>query len=30
MFESVEEGVAQTVRENAGLYEVQPAKTRLK
>jgi site-specific DNA-methyltransferase (adenine-specific) len=28
-FESVEEGVAQTVRENAGLYEVQPAKMRL-
>jgi len=29
MFESVDDGVAQTVRENAGLYEVQPAKTRL-
>jgi len=28
-FESVDDGVAQTVRENAGLYEVQPAKTRL-
>jgi site-specific DNA-methyltransferase (adenine-specific) len=29
MFESVDDQVAQTVRENAGLYEVQPAKTRL-
>jgi site-specific DNA-methyltransferase (adenine-specific) len=29
MFESVDDGVAQTVRENAGLYDVQPAKTRL-
>lgn len=29
MFESVDDGVAQTVRENTGLYEVQPAKTRL-
>jgi site-specific DNA-methyltransferase (adenine-specific) len=29
IFESVDDGVAQTVRENAGLYEVQPAKTRL-
>jgi len=29
MFESVDNGVAQTVRVNAGLYEVQPAKTRL-
>jgi DNA modification methylase len=29
MFESVDDGVAQTVRENAGLYVVQPANTRL-
>jgi DNA modification methylase len=29
MFESVDDQVVQTVRENAGLYEVQPAKTRL-
>jgi site-specific DNA-methyltransferase (adenine-specific) len=29
MFESVDDHAAQIVRENAGLYEVQPAKTRL-